>query len=171
MIAVRLDPNLAARVDPSDVVQETMAAAVRRLPRYFKETPISFYPWLRQIAWDRLVDLHRQHVTAKKRSVKREEYQNMGISEDSVASLAGRFVDGGTSASAKAIQNERRSRMRAAMATLNPPYHEVIVMRHLEQLSISEIATVLKIGETAVKTRLVRALNMLRDHFSDQSNE
>lgn len=47
MIALRMDRRLAARVDPADVLQETMAEAVQRLPRYLRDRPIPFYPWLR----------------------------------------------------------------------------------------------------------------------------
>ena len=62
MVAVRMDQRLARRIDPSDVVQETLAEASRRLPEYLKARPIAFYPWLRQLAWNRLVDLYRFHV-------------------------------------------------------------------------------------------------------------
>src|SRR3954449_6327982 len=72
MVAVRLDRRLAARVDPSDVVQEALAEAARLLPGYLQERPVSFYPWLRRLAWERLVKLHRRHVAAGKRSVARE---------------------------------------------------------------------------------------------------
>src|SRR5437016_4375861 len=73
MISLRLDRRMAARIDPSDVVQEVLAEAAQKLPDYLRERPLPFYPWLRKIAWERLVDLYRQHVQAQKRSVKREE--------------------------------------------------------------------------------------------------
>ena len=50
MVEVRMDARMASRVDPSDVVQETMTVAAARLPVYLVERPIPFYPWLRQIA-------------------------------------------------------------------------------------------------------------------------
>ena len=43
MVAVRADPRLAARVDPSDVVQEALAEAARRLDGYLHERPLPFY--------------------------------------------------------------------------------------------------------------------------------
>src|SRR5262249_62353015 len=72
MVAVRLDRRLAARVDPSDVVQESLAEADRRLDGYLRERPLPFYPWLRQLAWERLTALYRRHVPAQPRSVTRE---------------------------------------------------------------------------------------------------
>src|SRR5262245_52611597 len=74
MIQLRMDRRLAARVDASDVVQDTLADALHKLPGYLYERPLPFYPWLRQIAWTRLIDLHRHHVYAGKRSVRREEH-------------------------------------------------------------------------------------------------
>src|SRR5262245_53645659 len=72
-IARRLDRRLAARVDPSDVVQEALADADRKLVGYLRDRPLPFYPWLRRLALERLVQLHRRHVRARKRSVTREE--------------------------------------------------------------------------------------------------
>src|SRR5437868_8253866 len=73
MVALRLDRRLAARVDPSDVVQEALADAAARLDAYLRERPLPFYPWLRRLAWDQLVRLHHRHVAAGRRSVTREE--------------------------------------------------------------------------------------------------
>ena len=50
LVAVRLDPRLAARADASDVVQEALADAARKLDGYLRDRPIPFYPWLRQLA-------------------------------------------------------------------------------------------------------------------------
>jgi RNA polymerase sigma-70 factor (ECF subfamily) len=69
MVAFHMDRRLAARFDPSDVVQEALAEADRRLDEYVREPPLPFYPWLRQIAWDRLIELRRRHLRAAKRSV------------------------------------------------------------------------------------------------------
>src|SRR5687768_875361 len=68
MIAVRLDRRLAGRLDPSDVLQEVFAEAARELPAYARQQPVPFYPWLRQIAWERLVKLHQRHLYAAKRA-------------------------------------------------------------------------------------------------------
>src|SRR5438552_6470684 len=64
MIAVRMDRRLTARIDPSDVVQEALTEACFKLPAYLAERPLPVYPWLRQLAWERLIDLHRRHLYA-----------------------------------------------------------------------------------------------------------
>src|SRR5215510_9779813 len=50
MVRIHMDHRLAARVDPSDVVQDTFARAWRELPDYFCRRPLPFYPWLREFA-------------------------------------------------------------------------------------------------------------------------
>src|SRR5438132_13279908 len=64
VVAFRLDRRLAARVDPSDVVQEAMADAARKLPEYLRLRPLPFFPWLRQLALERLIEMHRRHIQA-----------------------------------------------------------------------------------------------------------
>src|SRR5262245_50890359 len=71
--AARLDARLAARLDPSDLVQEVLLEASRGLDEFARERPVPFYVWLREIAWKRLADKHRNHLEAAKRSVLREE--------------------------------------------------------------------------------------------------
>src|SRR3954452_7594537 len=73
MVVVRLDPRLAPRVDPSDVVQEALADAARRLPDYARDRPLPFYAWLRQSTLQLIQKLHRYHIRAGKRSPDSEE--------------------------------------------------------------------------------------------------
>src|SRR5262245_23818472 len=72
LVTLRMAPRLSARVDPSDVVQETLAEASGKLAVYLRQRPLPFYPWLRQLALERLTRLYREHVRAGKRSVLRE---------------------------------------------------------------------------------------------------
>ena len=46
----RLDPRVSARIDPSDVVQDTLMEASRRLDDYLRERPLSYFAWLCQLA-------------------------------------------------------------------------------------------------------------------------
>src|SRR5437764_15071581 len=72
MVAVRMDPRLRGRFDPSDVVQEALASAAQKLSDYLRRRPLPFYPWLRQLACEQLIELHRRHIQAQRRSVSRE---------------------------------------------------------------------------------------------------
>jgi RNA polymerase sigma-70 factor (ECF subfamily) len=167
LVAWRMDRRLAARIDPSDVVQETLADAVQQLSDYLRDRPLPFYAWLRQLALDRLAALHRHHVRAQKRSVLREEQRALPLPDASALELAERLLARGSSPSARLRRHERRERLQAALARLAAADREVLVLRHLEQLPIREVAAVLGITEGAVYTRHVRALERLRRLLGD----
>ena len=61
LIDVRLDPQLRGRIDPSDVVQETLVVASRRIQDFLKRRPTSFRIWLRRKALEQLIDQRRFH--------------------------------------------------------------------------------------------------------------
>lgn len=160
MVAVRLDPRLAARVDPSDVVQEALVDADRKLNGYLRDRPVPFYPWLRRIAWERLVKCHQRH-TARRRDVGRE-VPGPGLSDASVLDLADRLLAPGSSPSRLAERHELIERVRSALRQLPERDREVLVLRYLEHLTTAETAAVLRISEGAVKLRHLRALERLR---------
>ena len=72
VVQLRMDKRLAARVDASDVVQDSLFDATRELPTYLRERPLPFYPWLRQVTLDRLKKVHRFHIQTQRRAVDRE---------------------------------------------------------------------------------------------------
>ncbi len=161
MIAVHLDRRLLARLDPSDVVQEVLVEAHEKLDDYLKQPPLPFYPWLRQMAWQRLLKIH-QHHHAQKRSVRREGPDILALPEESIGDLAERLVVSGTSPSKQLLREELRQRVRDALERLRERDREVLVLRYLEQLSLAEIAAVLGTTEGAIKTRHARALLRLQ---------
>jgi RNA polymerase sigma-70 factor, ECF subfamily len=165
MIAFRIDRRLAARVDPSDVVQEALTEASQKLSSYIRTRPVPFYPWLRQLAWQRLIELHRRHIRAQKRSVTREEPQAMFLPDESALELANRLLCRGSSPIAHLLRDEQRSRVQAALLRLPSRDREVLIMRHLEQLSTAEMAAVLGVSEGAIKVRHLRALERFRDRL------
>jgi len=166
LIAMRLDKRIAARLDPSDVVQESLAEADRRLAEFLDKRPMPFYLWLRELTLQRLVDLRRWHVTTQKRSVRREEARLAFLSDASVRELAARVVDPNSGPGSRLERKQAVQRVQYALLELSEADREVLVLRHLEQLSVKDIATVLKITPGAVKLRHVRALQRLRGLFS-----
>jgi RNA polymerase sigma-70 factor (ECF subfamily) len=173
MVAYRLDRRLAARVDPSDVVQEVLVEANHKLDRYLQDRPLPFYPWLRELAAEHLVTLHRRHIQAARRSVQREEPGLMELPDESLANLAERLVTSTTSPSHRLMRKEKQQSVRQALDRLPERDREVLILRHLEQLSVADTAAVLGISEGAVKQRHVRALERLRSFLgkSDASGE
>jgi RNA polymerase sigma-70 factor, ECF subfamily len=172
MVAVRIDRRLAARVDPSDVVQEALADAALGLSSYLRDRPLPFYPWLRQVAWLRLVQLYRHHVVAQRRSVDREVPAEPPIADASAHLLAAACLAAeGSTPSRALIREELLDRVHAALARLDPRDREVLVMRHLEGMSSAEVGAVLLINEGAVRARLVRALKRLRGLLEQYNND
>src|SRR6516164_10877688 len=94
MIDLRLDPAIAQRVDASDVVQEVLLEASRRLQDYLRDPVMPFHLWLRHIARDHIIDAHRRHRQAQKRGVDREQpLAPAGWVDRSSLDLAAQFVD------------------------------------------------------------------------------
>jgi RNA polymerase sigma-70 factor (ECF subfamily) len=170
MVAVHLDRRLAARVDPSDIVQEALLDAHRDLSDYLRRRPLPLYPWLRQLAWERLLKWHRAHIRVQKRSVGREELRDLALPEESAVQLAHCLIAAGTSPSRRLIRDELRQRVRAALEAASPRDREVLVMRHLEEMTAAEIAATLGITERAAKARHTRALERLRGLLDDDSS-
>jgi RNA polymerase sigma-70 factor, ECF subfamily len=169
MVAVHLDRRVAARIDPSDVVQEALMDAAQKLSDYLEERPLPFYPWLRRLAWDHLIRLHQHHLATRKRSALKEE--KLGLPDESVLELAQRLISPGSSPSRHLLREELRDRMRAGLDQLAESDREVLVLRYLEQLSMSEIAAVLGLQEGAVKMRHTRALRRLCDQLGGGLSE
>ena len=164
MVAARMDRRVSGRFDPSDVVQDTLLEASRRLERYADERPLPFYPWLRQVALDRLKDLYRRHLRTHGRSVLRET-KSFPLNE-SVESLAGWLVDSGTSPTRGLLRDEVRLRVREALKSLSDADREILLMRHLEQMTVPEIAAAMELHPNATKSRLRRALERLHYHLT-----
>ena len=162
MIAWRIDRRLATRVDPSDVVQEVLLEASGKMDCYLRDRPLPFFPWLRSLAGEHLVVLHRRHVRTKGRSVLREEGGLLNLPDESVAELAARLVTSSTSPTQQVLRQELRERVRQALAGLSERDREILVLRNLEQLSVADTAAVLEISAGAVKVRHLRALERLR---------
>jgi RNA polymerase sigma-70 factor (ECF subfamily) len=164
MIDLRLDPAIVQRLDASDVVQEVMLEASRRLHDYLHKPAMPFHLWLRHIAKDHLIDAHRKHHQAKKRGVDREQpLARPAWAERSSLELAGQLVDRELTPASAAIQQELERRLHEALAQLEDDDRDIILMRHFEQLTNQEAAQGLGLTEAAASMRYLRAIRRLRD--------
>lgn len=169
MVAVRLDSRLSARVDPSDVVQEALADALKKLPDYLQSPSVSFYPWLRSIAWERIVKLHRRHMTAARRSVHRERGSDLPLPDESAAALLDCLPGDNSEPAERAIRTELQARAIAALNQLNDVDRDLLAMRYLEHMPTKEIAETLSLTPAATRMRHLRALEQLERILSDNS--
>ncbi|MGH7225760.1 MAG: sigma-70 family RNA polymerase sigma factor [Gemmataceae bacterium] len=164
MIDVRLDPRLNGRVSPSDVLQEAYIDALKRLEHYFAKPDTPFFLWLRWVAGQRLIEVHRQHLGAQMRNAGQEISLTLtGAPAASSACLAARLVEQLTSPSEAVVRAERLAMLEDDLAQLDELDREVLTLRHFEELSNTETAAVLNIQSAAASKRYVRALRRLKD--------
>lgn len=168
LVAYRMDRGLAARFDASDVVQDVLLEADRRLADYLAAMELPFAHWLRGLAHDRLIDLHRRHRVAQRRSVDREQ-RLAPPGDDSRGVERYQAVDRDPTPAAAATRNELAACFQAAVDRLDPTDREVILLRHFEQLSNQEVARALALSEPAAGMRYLRALRKLRALLQDLS--
>jgi RNA polymerase sigma-70 factor (ECF subfamily) len=163
MVEMRMDRRLERRVDASDVVQDVLIEANRRLNEYLKNPALPFHIWLRQLARDRVIDLHRRHRVAAKRSLDREQPLAARVRlDESTMDLANQLADREMTPAEAATWHELERRFQAAIEELDDIDREVILMRHFEQLSNSEAAAALGLSEPAASMRYLRAMRRLR---------
>jgi RNA polymerase sigma-70 factor, ECF subfamily len=163
VISLRLDPAVAGRVDASDIVQDVLLEASQRLADYLRNPAMPFHLWLRHIARDHVIDAHRRHRLAQRRSVDREQPAVPAVLADrSSLDLAAQFIDQELTPASAAIRQELQRRLQSALNSLDEDDREVICMRHFEQLSNQDVALALGLTEAAASMRYLRALRRLR---------
>jgi len=163
LIQMRLDQRIRRRIDVSDVVQDVMMEANRRLKDYLANPALSFRVWIRQIAKDRVIDAHRRHRGSAKRSIDREQVAVQPADMDrSTMELMAQIRDTEPTPAAEAAQREMLKVVESAIGSLDDLDAEVILMRHYERLSNQEIARALQLSEPAASMRYLRAVRRLR---------
>jgi RNA polymerase sigma-70 factor (ECF subfamily) len=167
MVALRLDPRLQGRIAPSDVIQETYLEVSARLAEYLRAPPMPFFLWLRFLAGQKLVTLHRQHLGTRMRDAGREVSLYRGrLPETTSAALAAQLLGHDPRPSEAAARAELKIRLQEALNSMDPLDREVLALRHFEQLSTAEVARVLDIKEATAGKRYVRALKRLKEILS-----
>ena len=168
MVLLRLDLRAQGRIDPSDVLQETFIDAAGRLERYLADPDMPPFLWLRFLAAQKLLQLHRRHLGAKGRDAAREISIYRGaFPEATSAALAARLVGQRTTASQAAMRAEMKLRLEEALNLMNPEDREVLALRHFEHLTAAETAQVLGIQEAAAAKRYLRALRRMKDVLAE----
>ena len=162
MIGLRLDPALAARVDASDIVQDVLLEAHRRLQDYLRKPAMPFHLWLRHIAKDHIIDAHRHERLAQRRSVDREQAMHATRPDDSSLDWAAQFFDQELTPASAAIRQEMERKVQQAIGQLGDDDREIILMRYVEQLSNQDVAAALDLTEAAASMRCLRAVRRLQ---------
>jgi RNA polymerase sigma-70 factor, ECF subfamily len=167
MVHLRLSRRLVGRVDDSDVLQEAYLEVARRLGEYLREPSLPFFLWLRHLTGLKLAEVHRRHLGTQLRDADREVTLHRGglPLADSV-SLAAQLLGTLTTPSQAAIKAETRLLVQEALNGMDPIDREVLALKHFEQLSTAEIATVLGLSKAGAGSRYLRAIKRLREILS-----
>jgi RNA polymerase sigma-70 factor (ECF subfamily) len=119
------------------------------------------------MACDHVIDTHRKHRDAAKRTLDRErpldrKPGSAAFQDQSSLDLAAQLRDQALTPAAEAIRSELQRRFQQALAQLDSDDREIILLRHFEQSSNSEAARILGLSEAAAGMRHLRALRRLR---------
>lgn len=164
LATTQLDHRLRRRMNPSDLVQETMLAAHRDFEAFRGNSEPELLAWLRQILVNCLRDAVDLHLNAQKRDMRREiSIEQFSQSLDkSAGDLAAVLADRGPSPSEPARLRERAVELADQLARLRPEYRDVIVLRNLQGLSFNEIAERLDRRPGTVRMLWLRAMDRFK---------
>jgi RNA polymerase sigma-70 factor, ECF subfamily len=160
---LHLDPRLKGRIDPSDVVQQTLLEAHAHRAEFRGRTRPEWLAWLRQALANNLRDALRRHV-AGRRDVGREQVLADALQASSVR-LEGLLADSGTSPPDAADRSERAVRLADALEELPEAQRDALVLQHWHGWTLQQIADHLGKTPAAVAGLLKRGLSGLRQRL------
>jgi RNA polymerase sigma-70 factor (ECF subfamily) len=159
---------LRAKVDASDLVQQTMLEAYRDFHNFRGATEAEWLAWLRQILNHNAANFIRQyHGTAKRQAQREIPFAQTGLGErngEATAAFGAPVpADNGESPSQQLLRKEREWQVAEALAQLSPDHQEVIQLRNLQRLPFDEVAQRMGRTRPAVQMLWMRAIEKLRE--------
>jgi RNA polymerase sigma-70 factor (ECF subfamily) len=159
---------LRAKVDASDLVQQTLLEAYRDFPRFHGATEAEWLGWLKRILAHNAADFVRRYHKTDKRQAGREVAlvnPNDSQAPDGLANLPGDEE----SPSQALLRKERELLLADALARLSPDHCEVIVLRNLQRLSFDDVAERMGRSRPAAQMLWMRAMHKLQEVLADSS--
>lgn len=154
-----LGEKFSARVDASDVVQQTFLSVCRNLENFSGESPQEFMAWIYQIHKHNLQDVVRQHAVAEKQNLNKEQKLNEDEASDHKEH---------STPSQKAMRLEDNDRLSELMARLPTDQSEALRLRYLEGKTLLEISNHFDRSTQSVASLLKRGLENLRAYSSSE---
>jgi RNA polymerase sigma-70 factor (ECF subfamily) len=158
---LHLDERLRGKLDPSDLVQQTLLQAYSALGQFRGQTDAELTAWLRQILARNLATAVRAFARAR-RDVARERSLDEAIAESS-ARLEGWLAAEQSSPSECAQRNEQALRLAEALEQLPQAQREALVLQHWQGCSLAEVGQRLGRSPEAVAGLIKRGLKQLRE--------
>jgi RNA polymerase sigma-70 factor (ECF subfamily) len=164
LATTQLDHRLRRRVNPSDLVQETLLAAHRDFVDFRGNSQPELLGWLRQILIHALHGAFARHVKAGKRDIRREVSIDRisNQMEESACNLAAILPGRAAPPSGPMRARERAVELADQLNKLSADHRDVIVSRVLQGLSFEEIAKRMGRSCGAVRMLWLRALGQFR---------
>jgi RNA polymerase sigma-70 factor (ECF subfamily) len=157
---VQLDPRLRARVEASDLVQQTLLQAYAARAQFRGQTDAEWTAWLRQILARNLLHAMRDLGRAR-RDVSRERSLEAALDHSS-ARLEAWLAAEQSSPSQQAMRNEEALRLAEALDRLPEAQREALILQHWHGCSLAEIGEHLGRTPAAVAGLIKRGLKQLR---------
>jgi RNA polymerase sigma-70 factor (ECF subfamily) len=165
---LQLDPRLQAKLDPSDVVQQTLLEAYEKRAQFQGRTQAELAVWLRRMLAHNLADALRA-FGQQKRDVARE-YSLERALQASSARLEDWLLDDRSSPSEQVERQERAVRLASALAALPEAQREAIVLQYWHGWTLAQIGEQLKRTPAAVAGLLKRGLKQLRQLLQESED-
>jgi len=162
---MHLGRHAGAKLDPSDIVQQTLLDAYRERDRFRGRTDAEMAAWLRRLLTCNLADARRALGRAK-RDAARERSLEQALDASS-ARIEAFLAAEQSSPSQRAVRNESVRRLAEALARLPEANRQALVLRHLQGRSLAAISAELGQTPTAVAGRIKRGLSELRSVLAD----
>lgn len=154
-----LPAALRGRVEPSDIVQQTLLQAWRAEQKFQGTSHAERLAWLRAILKNEVLQNQRQFA-AKKRGARRECNEADRLPEGQ--NLADLAIETARSASGQLIAVEETLALAEALQRLPEDQRRVIELRHFDGKSHQQIAELMKRSPSAIRMLWVRALRNLQ---------
>jgi RNA polymerase sigma-70 factor (ECF subfamily) len=164
---LQLDGRLRGKLDPADLVQETLARAHEKREQCRGQTEAEQAAWLRQILAHQLAAAVRR-FQADRRNVAHERSLEAVLQESS-ARLEALLAADESSPSQRAARQDELLRLSDALARLPDDQRRAVELHHLQGCSVAEVAGQLGRSESAVGGLLRRGLRRLRELLGDET--
>jgi RNA polymerase sigma-70 factor (ECF subfamily) len=158
---LQIGRRLQGKVDPLDLVQETFLEAHRDFTQFRGTSEAELVSWLRQILARNLANLLRGYYGTQRRDVRLERDLAAELDQSSRA-LDRALLQQHSTPSEQAARREQAVLLADALGRLPKDYREVIILRHLEGLSFTEVARRMDRSLDSVEKLWARALARLR---------